>query len=296
MKFKGNASSKNLLAKRLAELTGKPAIYTGAPAFSYTIGDYHVSRNGTLEVDENLAERSIISTLVREQLIQGTESIATESVEVPPTIPKPVVEKSDDHTKEKKRKSYGDAVVIKDRFIPVQTMINLINMIGAKGEVLSKSIGKANAFWVSDNIIYDLPYEDPKTFDDLHRILQTADGKLVRGIEFTPKSVILSGFPKTNDIVVRGAYETLAEAMYKYASTRKWVSCRRMDSSNEKYYFRIWLNHLGLGGPENKTYREIFMKNLDGNCSYRTRSQLIAHRNYQSKKQNTTETTASATM
>ena len=289
MKLKGNASRKNHLVKRISELTGKPAVYSGAPAFSYKIGNYCVCRDGSLEIDEDLAERNVIGTLVREKLIESTETIVPMSEEEPSedVETETVIEKGEDGVaKERVRKSYDEAVMIKDRFIPVQTMINLVNMIGAKGEVLSKSIGKPNAFWISDNIIYDLPYENPKTFDELDHILKVADGKLVRGIEFTPRSVIFSGFPKTNDIVVRGAYETLTEAMYKYASAVRWVSGKRMNNSNEKYYFRIWLNHIGLGGPENKTYREILMKNLDGNCSYRTRGQLIAHRYYKSKNGN----------
>lgn len=298
MKFKANVSSKNSLIKRLSELTGKPAVYTGAPAFSYTIGDYHVSRDGSLEVDDDRAERSVIGALVNEKLIESGESIVQLPSEESHPVVETMLEETDDGIiKERSHRSYEGPVVIRDRFIPVQTMINLINMIGAKGAVLSKAVGKPNAFWVSDNIIYDIPYERPDTIDALNRILQTAGGSLISGIEFTPRSVIFTGFPKTNDIVVRSAYETLAEAMYKYASSKKWVSARRMDNANEKYYFHIWMNHLQLGGSPYKTYREILMKNLDGICSYRTKTQQIAHRYYyETKKKEAEKMAASAAM
>lgn len=296
MKFKSNTSSKNDLIKRLSELTGKAAVYTGAPAFSYNIGDYHVERDGSLEVDEERAERIVIGTLVREKLIESEEQI----IPLPPEEPHPkletMLETSRDGTiTERSRRTYDGPVVVKDRFIPVQTMINLINMIGAKGEILSKSVGKPNAFWISENIIYDIPYEHPTTFNELNHILLTGNGNMVKGIEFTPTSVSFTGFPKTNDIVVRGAYETLAEAMYKYAATVKWISPRKMNNTNEKYYFHIWMNHIQLGGRQYKTYRAVLMQNLDGNCSYRTKTQQIAHRYYYESKKKEAEKMAAGT-
>lgn len=96
-------------------------------------------------------------------------------------------------------------------------------------------------------------------------------------MEFKSDAVIFSGFPETDDLVVRSAYEKLAEGMFNYASSMKYISGKRQVIDNERYYFRCWLTHLGLGGSENRTIRAILMQHLSGNMSYRTREQLMAY-------------------
>lgn len=171
------------------------------------------------------------------------------------------------------------SIVIKDRIVTVRTMVNLLNMLYAKGEILNRAILRRNAFRVDERVIADLAYERPDTFAALNRIMGMNEKKgLVKGIGFSPGSVTFSGFPATDDYAIRAAYERLAQAMYRYAAEIKWTSTCRQHPENEKFYFRSWLNRIGLTGPENRTFREILLKNLSGNSSYRTSDQLAAFR------------------
>lgn len=182
---------------------------------------------------------------------------------------------------------YNQPIVIRERVVTVQTMINLLNMLYAKGEILNHALLKRNAFRVDESVISDLAYEKPSTFPALQRIMKVQDrAGLVRGIEFTPNTVTFTGFPLTRDHIVREAYETLAASMYRYAASMKWITGMRQNVLNEKFYFRNWLNHLGLTGPENKTYREILLKNLPGNGAFRTNAQLARVRYRRNRNDN----------
>lgn len=180
---------------------------------------------------------------------------------------------------------YDQPIVIKDRVVMVQTAINLLNMIYSKCDVLNHALGQKKAFFVDDRVIADLSYERPTTMQALYRTMRLKDRSgFVRGIEFTPNAVVFTGFPTTSDPAVRRAYEKLAEGMYKHASETKWLSSKRQLVENEKYYFRNWLNHIYLSGPENRTFREILMKNLDGNGTFRTKDQLTAFQSRRSRQ------------
>lgn len=174
---------------------------------------------------------------------------------------------------------YDQPVVIRDRVVTVQTMVNLINMIYSKGDVINHALLSRRGFWVDEKVIAQLPYERPQSFQALMHLLKTKDrAGLVRGIEFTPNTVSFTAFPSTQDYTTRKSYEMLAEAMYRHATQTQWVCSKKQEPDNEKYYFRNWLNHIGMGGQENRTYREILLKNLEGNGSFRTKAQLAAYR------------------
>lgn len=301
MKIEGYPDKKNLLIGRLTGLIHKIPVYNGAPEFSYDVGPYRVTRDGALTVLEDDADPVVLDTLIQEQLLVDPEMQAAPAEEAGPSGPETVPVSSQaigmqesvtepeqnpepaaqtfSVVKEVRSKSYGEPIVISDRVVTVQTMVNLLNMIHSKGEILNHALLQRRAFWVDERVIADLPYEKPASFQALTRILKTKErAGLARGIEFTPTSVIFTGFPATNDPAVRKTYEQLARAMYSNASAMKWISSKQQSPDNERYYFRNWLNHIGLSGQENATYREILLKNLDGNGTYRTKAQLVAYR------------------
>lgn len=294
MKFEGFPNKKQQLIKRITDLTGKTAVYSGAPDFSYDIGDYRVLRDGTLLVLDEDAKSDVLNTLINERLlidplfpssvegmIGGPDALnrepAPEPKETKSYTPSPVTW-TFSTAREENCRTYDEPIVIQDRVVSTQTMVNLLNMIYSKGDILNRVVGKPRSFWVSDRVILDLPYEHPQTFKDIARILRVRDEPKLRGIELTPTAVTFTGFPETNDYVVRRAYEKLAEAMYGHAVNTKWISSKQQPIENERYFFRNWINHMGFKGPENKTYRDILMHNLGGNASFRTRDQFIAHK------------------
>lgn len=304
MKFKGYPQKKNQLIGRLKDLTGAKPTYNGVPDFSYDIGSYRVLRDGSMVVLPEKMDDGILERLINEGLVVDENYAETvETNEMTGTVDlekdlEPGISSSpliNSITEEEKDRVYNEPIVIKEHGIEIRTMVNLLNMIGSKGEILSKAVGRPSAFWISENVLYDIAYERPTNFYSLTRILRTSDrAGLLRGLELTPDSITFSGFPQTNDFIVRQAYEELAKAMYAYSKQMKYISNRKQDVVNEKYYFRNWMNHLGLGGPQNKTFRDILMKRLCGNSSYRTRAQMLAYEAGRARKRKELQAAATA--
>ena len=65
------------------------------------------------------------------------------------------------------------------------------------------------------------------------------------------------------------AYIQLCLAMSQLAKQLRSASCKPQQTENEKYAFRCWMLRLGFIGEEFATAREILMRNMDGNASWR---------------------------
>lgn len=303
MRIKGYPQKKNKLIGRLGTITGKRAVYNGAPDFSYDIGDYRVFRDGSVAVLEECLAPSVLDALISEKLLVDPNDNTTFMHE--DTAPAEADEGQDRGSEVTKQTVtspawnfgiateahiYDDPIVVTPGTVSVQTMTNLLNLLYSKGEILSQALGKQRAFWISEMIIVEILYQQPVSYQSLMKIIGTEQKTdLVKGIEFKPDAVIFTGFPQTDDFLKRKAYEKLAESLYNYADKRRWITSRRIEVQNEKYFCRNFLNQIGLLGKENKTVRAILLKNLQGNSSYRTKAQIIADRkrrseNYVSKR------------
>lgn len=69
------------------------------------------------------------------------------------------------------------------------------------------------------------------------------------------------------------AYIQLCLAMSQLAKQLRSASCKPQQTENEKYAFRCWMLRLGFIGEEFATAREILLRNMDGNASWRNGSQ-----------------------
>ena len=68
------------------------------------------------------------------------------------------------------------------------------------------------------------------------------------------------------------AYIVLALALNHQALTQKCASSRKVQSDNEKFAMRVYLNRIGFIGDEFKSCREHLYKHLDGNAAWRYRT------------------------
>ena len=66
------------------------------------------------------------------------------------------------------------------------------------------------------------------------------------------------------------AYIQLCLAMSELAKEVKYASPKPQQTENEAYAFRCWMLRLGFIGDEFETAREILLKNMDGNCAWRS--------------------------
>jgi len=65
------------------------------------------------------------------------------------------------------------------------------------------------------------------------------------------------------------AYIQFCMAISHQALTQKSASCRKTETTNEKYTFRTWLLRLGLIGEEFQTARLHLLANLEGDSAFR---------------------------
>lgn len=66
------------------------------------------------------------------------------------------------------------------------------------------------------------------------------------------------------------AYIQLCLAMSELAKELKYASPKPQQTDNEAYAFRCWMLRLGFIGAEFETARQILLKNMDGNCAWRS--------------------------
>lgn len=65
------------------------------------------------------------------------------------------------------------------------------------------------------------------------------------------------------------AYIQLCLALSQMAKTAKSASSKAVQTENDKFAMRTWLNRLGFIGDEFATAREVFTKRLDGDTAFR---------------------------
>lgn len=88
----------------------------------------------------------------------------------------------------------------------------------------------------------------------------------------TNRTVELRGFNAALHAGKVRAYIVLALALNNQALTQKSASSRRVQSENEKFAMRVYLNRIGFIGDEFKSCREHLYLHLSGNAAWRYRN------------------------
>ena len=149
-----------------------------------------------------------------------------------------------------------------------ESLKNLVNTLYARGSLMSKATG--GDFRVSENLVEELK-EYGTTVEEVLRIIKSAGEEWLHGLAFEEDKVVFTGFPATDDAVKTHAYILLATAINKTSIEQKRIQAKKVDESNEKFAFRVWLVRLGLNGPEAKAERKTFYANLTGHTAFRTK-------------------------
>ena len=138
---------------------------------------------------------------------------------------------------------------------------NLVTMIYSRGPLLSKATGGM----FSCTLEQVVSLRDCLTVSDLAAHL-TDD---LHGIVITDGKVSFTGFPFTTDPEKIRAFTQLAAQMNKAAKEQKRVMAKAVETSNERYIFRIWLLALGMAGDDFKIARSILLAPLSGNAAFK---------------------------
>lgn len=236
--YNRSGSDRKPLVEAISQMLDKPAIYQGAPSFSYIIGDYTVDRNGVLSYGSNI-HPEFAAVLVEDLRRRGftaendaAEDTATEEPVADAAIAEAAMETPDgDNTS---RENTLTIEMPKTGFTEV-SLDNLHKIIAGKEALLKKALG-ADSIPVIDT------------------------GETLKFPWF-----ILTGLENEAD-----AYSRLVAAICKMAKERKRVIAKECSTENDKFTMRLFLVQLGFIGDEYKTARKILLRNLTGNSSWKS--------------------------
>ncbi|HWR29532.1 MAG TPA: virulence protein [Negativicutes bacterium] len=211
--------------------------YLGAPSFAFQVGAYTIDKNGTVTCPDGTDEVQI-EMLIRELTHDG---FVGERVG---ELLKPMTQEATETPKDEVKSSQVDDFDRLSVEIPKGGMTpadeeNLRHLVASKATLLKKALGT-----------------------DSLTITEHADR-----IEFR-------WFRPTDDQAELKAYYQLVQGICELASTQKRVTATEHTVENEKYAFRCFLLRLGFIGVEYKSARSILLRNLSGNSSYATRSEV----------------------
>lgn len=224
-------SDRKPLVEAVSQILNCPAVYQGAPGFSYVIGGCVVNKNGVLSLGENTdpeTAQQLIEALQQQgfsaenAVEENAASDSNSGVETIETITVP--DQPDTLT-----------VTVPDAGFTPLARDNLQKIVASK-EILLKQALKT------------------ETLD-----IKKADGK-----------ISFPWFTRQGLEGEADAYNRLIAAICKMAKKQTRVTATEKPVENAKYEMRLFLIRLGFIGDEYKTARKILLRNLAGNSSWKS--------------------------
>lgn len=238
MKIKTIATNRKDIVAAISEAAHVKAVYLGPPTFSYQIGEFTVDREGTVEVLNEKSGMDMKKILID----KGFAEPDIDCLEIKITI--------ECHSG--------------------TSLKNLVYMLHSKQYLLNRSVGRT-VFKISEDFIAKLSEREPESSGEFLQLLSEAGGNEVNeGIYFTDDAIVFDGFPMDTEGTKIKAYAELSALICSAALNQKRVSPRETIEENEKYYMRVWLVRLGLGGQGGKETRKVLLQNLKGHTAFRT--------------------------
>ena len=261
VKYNVSGERRKEMVKAVSEaLDGWSIEYLGAPTFSYQVGDFEITKDGTLVFSDRTDSKMV------EDVLEALERAGFEFEEEHPINtsqfagPYEMPWDEDCNQKEARDEEMAEAMEEQDRLFaeaanapqaeeePVSLSIsmpkdsftdaaleNLDHLLESKGSLIKKAFGIEETKYIAT--------DDRITFNWLHG-------------EITPEKA--------------KAAQDFISKLCEMARTQKRVTAKAKAVDNEKYAFRCFLLRLGLIGAEYKTTRKILMENLSGNASFKS--------------------------
>lgn len=242
-------------AARLAELIGERTVYTKMPRCAYEVGPFAIERDGTVTASES-ADLAPLRTLAQKGLLEGWEEPVEETAE---TTTEAVTEAQDAPAEDAALNTLTISLPLTGH--TANSLRNLVTMVYSRGSLISKATGGT----FSCTLTQVDALKDCLTVEDVITRL-TPD---LIGLSITPDAVTFTGFLLSEDSEKVQAFTQLAAQMNRLAKEQKRTQAKNVDTTNEKYIFRIWLLALGMGGDEFKTARRVLLAPLSGNAAFK---------------------------
>ena len=251
------------LVKVISETTGANAVYKFMPTCAYEIDYFTVTRDGVLEFDD-CADSEEVEAVLTALADAGFEGIG-ETAPVAPT-------ESDVSEEPVPVEPVALTVSVPMAGHTGATLRNLLNLVYTRAGLLNKALG--TNFRVEEGLkdVLQNPDAAQSVESFLRAIADYSDthSASIEGLTLTPDTITFVSLPETADTDARRAFTELVGMMNRQALTQKRIQAKAVDDANEKYALRIWLTRLGMNGPEYKATRKTLMRNLSGDCAFRT--------------------------
>ncbi len=252
--YNRTGAERKALVDAVSRILEKPAVYLGAPTFAYAVGDYRVSKKGSLFCLNNIRQEEIERLVLR---LQEQGFIAETSAEEDSPAGETTANMAE-----------ADTENVAGRVTETAT--------GSTATVPLMATGNSD----EENT---LTIEMPKTgftdisLDNLQKIIASKAALLKKALGTDSLAVIDTGdtlkfpwFALHGLVGEADAYSRLVAAICDTARRRKRVTAKERDSENDKFDFRLFLVQLGFIGDEYKTARRILLRSLTGNSSWKS--------------------------
>ena len=258
------------LAKKIAEHFDTKAKYIGPPTFAFEIKTenetYTIDRQGiittsegaVMEADEILCEKDSVGSNIEDD---GENTIEDN---IDDSIGNSIDDSTGNITED------GIEVSIPADNHSVASLVNIINMISAKQELIKKAFGTTDDFMDKD-FASDLSNEKTDTIEEFKMGIVKIGYSRCRGFEFDfDEGTITFRLKGVGlDADKTKAFMELCASIADHAKRLKHSSYKPVQDDNPKYAMRTWLIRLGMIGDEYKQTRKTILSNLGGSGAYR---------------------------
>ena len=229
LNFNVTGARRKELVDEIAAIDGSPKEYLGVPSCAYRVGDFHISKGGTVTADDAKL-MDILETLK----LAGFEPVNMPDVFAQEADSAEVNEEPS--ADEEAPQGGTTALTIEmplDGFDEI-SLGNLNNLIKAKGILIKKALG-----------IDELP---------------------IKVGAHTMKFPWFTEMPEPDEV---NAFSLLITKLCEHAKNQKRINSKEKEVENEKYAFRCFLLRLGFIGTKYKLQRKILLRSLEGSSAFK---------------------------
>ena len=277
MKLNTHPENRKDMVKAISELIELPSAYMGMPSAAFQIGPITVSRDGSIDCEDETMIDTIKPMLTEHGWLDAEAAPETyaealaDSKEIP------------DDT-EPIRTDRMDITMPVENWT-VGQLTNLLRMLYSKQDLINRMLDYG-MLSIEESFITAISENPPETAADFEeRMLKAIEGDCICGFRIADGKAALS-VPFAEDEPTRWtAYADLLKGILKTAETASRVSIKRLDDSeNEKYHANSWLMRMGFGGANYKETRRILMGHLTGFAAFKSAADMEAHKERQAQR------------
>ncbi len=261
------------MVKAICELTGMNAMYLFTPTYAYQVGPVTVSRDGTIDCEDETMLSTIKPMLIKRGWLQTEETSESfaDSKDMLETVETINAEQMDITTP-----------------IPGWTVAqatNLLRMLCSKQILINCMLG-CDMLSIEESFVQAMSENLPESTADLEAHVQEAiEAGSICGFRLDDEQVTLSTPFAQDEPTHWTAYADLLKGMLRIAETATRISLKRLDDlENEKYHANSWLMRMGLRGSRYKETRRILMGHLTGFAAFRRAADMQAHKERVARK------------